>query len=173
VASTGITVRIDTAGAQRSLERLMSNVKDQRAAWEDIGFALERSVDKNFDEEGRPKWAAWNPDYAASRSAGDKIGTDSGQLRRSVSHEADAEGVTIGTNLEYAAIFQFGGKTKPHEIKARFAKVLRFLVGGQVVFRQRVMHPGSRHPARPFLKLQEEDYETMARILEEHIVEGW
>lgn len=34
--------------------------------------------------------------------------------------------------------------TQPHVIRARRRKALRFTVGGQVVFRRQVMHPGTR-----------------------------
>jgi phage gpG-like protein len=53
----------------------------------------------------------------------------------------------IGSNLIYAAIHQWGGKTKAHEIRARHAKALRF--NGR--FFKSVKHPGSEIPARPFL----------------------
>jgi hypothetical protein len=55
--------------------------------------------------------------------------------------------VTVGSDLEYAAMVNDG--TKPHVIRPKNAKVLRFNVGGQVVFARVVNHPGTR--ARPFL----------------------
>jgi hypothetical protein len=55
--------------------------------------------------------------------------------------------VTVGSDLEYAALVNDG--TRPHVIRPRNAKVLRFTVGGQVVFARVVNHPGTK--ARPFL----------------------
>lgn len=55
--------------------------------------------------------------------------------------------VTVGSDLEYAAFVNDG--TKPHIIRPRRAKVLRFNVGGQTVFARVVNHPGTK--ARPFL----------------------
>ena len=55
--------------------------------------------------------------------------------------------VTVGSDLEYAAMVNDG--TRPHVIRPRNAKVLRFTVGGQVVFARVVNHPGTK--ARPFL----------------------
>jgi hypothetical protein len=40
--------------------------------------------------------------------------------------------------------------TRPHIIRARRKKVLKFRVGGQVIYRPLVHHPGTR--ARPFLE---------------------
>lgn len=50
--------------------------------------------------------------------------------------------VTVGSDLEYAAAVNDG--TRPHVIRPRRAKVLRFSVGGQVVFARLVNHPGTK-----------------------------
>lgn len=49
---------------------------------------------------------------------------------------------------KYAAYVEEG--TRPHEIRARRARVLAFQVGGQTVYRARVMHPGTK--PRPFMR---------------------
>lgn len=46
-----------------------------------------------------------------------------------------------GKGVRYA-IYEHDG-TAPHEIRARRRKALRFMINGQVVFRQRVWHPGT------------------------------
>jgi hypothetical protein len=58
-----------------------------------------------------------------------------------------AEGFVVGLSagglrVEYAGHIEFG--TRPHVIRARKAKALRFTVGGQDVFRRQVRHPGTR-----------------------------
>ena len=50
-----------------------------------------------------------------------------------------------GPGARYALFIEAG--SKPHEIKARRAKFLRFEQNGQIVFRKRVFHPGTK-PAR-------------------------
>jgi len=50
-----------------------------------------------------------------------------------------------GRQARYAQYIESG--SKPHEIKARRAKLLRFEQNGTVVFRKRVYHPGTK-PAR-------------------------
>lgn len=40
--------------------------------------------------------------------------------------------------------------TSPHIITAKHAKALRFVVGGEVIFRQSVSHPGTK--PRPFMR---------------------
>lgn len=57
-------------------------------------------------------------------------------------------GGSVSANTHYALYVHEG--TRPHVIRPRRAKALRFVVGGRVVFAQRVNHPGTR--ARPFLR---------------------
>lgn len=54
---------------------------------------------------------------------------------------------TIVFDVDYAAFVNDG--TAPHIIRPRNARVLRFVVGGQVVYARVVHHPGTR--ANPFL----------------------
>lgn len=66
--------------------------------------------------------------------------------------------ITRGDRSTWAVFVKAGGKDAPyaqfieagsraHEIKARRARFLRFEQAGEVVFRKRVFHPGTR-PAR-------------------------
>jgi len=57
-----------------------------------------------------------------------------------------------GGDLKYAAIQEYGGVTAPHDILPERAKALAFLVGGEQVFAKVVHHPGSRIPARSYLR---------------------
>lgn len=79
-----------------------------------------------------------------------------GRLRDSIvaSVTATPRGVMarVGTDLPYAAIQEFGGETLPHEIRARKAQALAFLLGGNRVFVRSVQHPGSHLPERSFLR---------------------
>jgi len=82
-----------------------------------------------------------------------KLGVRSGRLRASLrATPAIVTGQTvsssIGSNVKYMGIHEFGGQTKPHLIKASGGKSLRFVLGGRVVFAKSVKHPGSKIPAR-------------------------
>lgn len=75
-----------------------------------------------------------------------------GRLRSSIRAEAPAifsvgGRVKVGSDLEYAGFVNDG--TAPHIIRPQRAQVLRFNVGGRVVYAKVVNHPGTR--ARPFL----------------------
>lgn len=75
------------------------------------------------------------------------VPVDTGRLRASI--RADPPRIfslrgslTVGSDLEYAAAVNDG--SRPHVIRPRRAQVLRFRVGGQVVFAKVVNHPGTR-----------------------------
>jgi Bacteriophage HK97-gp10, putative tail-component len=95
---------------------------------------------------------------------------DTGRLRASITPDirSPTEGF-VGTNVEYAAAVEYG--SRPHEIRPRNGKALKFSVGGtkggyvstktgkkrwqkgkegNAVFAKKVNHPGTK--AQPFLE---------------------
>jgi phage gpG-like protein len=88
--------------------------------------------------------------------SGQVLRVRTGTLRRSITHriggnQEKIEGV-VGTNLIYAGIHEFGGKTKPHVIEAKKAQALHFTRNGKSVFAKRVFHTGSTMPERSYLR---------------------
>lgn len=74
---------------------------------------------------------------------------------KKVTEESDGSvGGQIGPQgVPYAAIHEFGGQTPARRIEPRKAGgVLAFQAGGQTVFARFVNHPGSKIPARPYLR---------------------
>lgn len=68
----------------------------------------------------------------------------------------DSRGYVFGEigseGVPYAAIHEYGGTTRPHDIFPRSPnKALRFMFGGKETFARIVHHPGSKIPARPYL----------------------
>lgn len=59
---------------------------------------------------------------------------------------------SIGSNVKYAAIHEFGGRTPARVIKAKSGKALKFTVGGKIFLRKSVKHPGSVMPERAFIR---------------------
>ncbi len=133
-----------------------------------VAGIMARAVEDNFAQEGRPKWkdlaASTKLSYQMSGNAwkaakagqagkmqpfGGRILQRSGQLAASIQTSFGNNTAVVGTNKVYAAIQQFGGRTRPHIIRPKNKRALSF--GGIVV--RSVNHPGSNIPARPFLKL--------------------
>ena len=75
-----------------------------------------------------------------------------GRLRRSITPRVkdrqDSISGIVGTNVVYARIHEFGGHTRPHDIRPRNARALFF--NGR--FAMVVHHPGSNFPERSFLR---------------------
>jgi len=77
---------------------------------------------------------------------------DTGRLRASIKSKRSRfftlrPKVTVYSNVAYAGFVNDG--TRPHIIRPRRAKALRFRVGGRIVYARVVNHPGTK--ARPFL----------------------
>lgn len=118
-----------------------------------------------------------------NKLSGQVLKRRSGRLSRSihanpVEISAGAMSVQVGTNVEYARIHELGGQTKPHLIKAR-GRSLRWVDSGGFTFsaktgkvtdgfiyRKEVHHPGSKIPARPYLRpaLEEKRQAIVERI---------
>lgn len=77
----------------------------------------------------------------------------SGQLHKSQSIKVGGSSFMPALIVEYKApqANYTDEGTRPHEIVAKRAKVLRFKVGGKVIYRKRVSHPGNK-PTRWFRK---------------------
>lgn len=74
-----------------------------------------------------------------------------GNLKRSISMRQGLRGrvqyVEVGANTKYAYDVHEG--TRRHTITARTGRLMRFNVGGRIVYARKVTHPGSR--PKPYL----------------------
>lgn len=111
-----------------------------RDATNDFGNAAIRSIREDYLTGPRPG----------------KLGVRTGRLRSSIRFKVNEDDggltVKIGTDVPYAAIHEFGGRTKPHEIRPKRKTFLAFQKDGKWVYtRKPINHPGSKIPARPFI----------------------
>lgn len=154
----------------QALRQLVASLDDRHELMGVLAGTMHRAIEDNFAEGGRPdKWVELAASTQASRRAAGtwpgQILVRSGQLAASIQAEWDQDHAAVGTNKAYAAIQQFGGQTRPHVIKPRFKRALKF---GGVIVRQ-VNHPGSKIPARPFLTLTPDDEQAMLSDAEEFV----
>ncbi|HDR1900400.1 phage virion morphogenesis protein [Pasteurella multocida] len=146
-----IEVEINNKRVLTTLNHIVKHVKNRRPLMRAIAGTMKTAVDMNFSQGGRPSWLP-----VKHRPGGTPL-NDSGLLKNSIQQYSDNDGATVGTNLVYAPIHQFGGKTKPHVIKPVFKKALAF----NGIVRKSVYHPGSDIPARPFLRLTVQDEQNI------------
>lgn len=145
-----------SAPLTRALNRLVRAGHSPRPMLKAMGEYLVRSTQDRFDAQESPEGQAWQPvqgsRWAVKRIL--KILTESSRLRDSIIYRAGSTTLEWGTNVIYAAIHQFGGKTSPSIIKAKRAKAL-YIPG--IGPRKSVKHPGSVIPARPFVGISATD----------------
>lgn len=157
-----IDIKIDRSSVMQTLERLEQAVTHRAPVMRAIAEVMADAVEENFAREGRPAWQGLKPN---PRRDGGKILQDSGRLAASIVPSSDNNNAAVGTNVKYAAIHQFGGQTRPHEIRPRNAKALKF--GGR--YAKKVNHPGSNIPARPFLVLADQDITEIEATMNDYL----
>lgn len=167
------TVRV-TVNATPVLQRLQTfsqRLDAMRPLLEDVKGRLMFSVNQNFVSGGRPH--PWTPLAASTlanrRGTSARILRDTGRLQNSISGRIEATSVVVGTNVVYARVHQEGATIRMPELRPRRAKALRFVVGSQVVFAQRVKAHSVRIPARPYLLLQDSDRAYMTTAIGRHL----
>lgn len=74
------------------------------------------------------------------------VGVRTGALKRAIYSKQGVRGrvqyVQVGADLPYARDHHEG--TRPHRIGSDTGRIMRFNVGGKVVYARRVIHPGTR-----------------------------
>ena len=138
--SESIEIKLDNKEVESRLLDLAQRSENLRPLMKNIAGIFVYSTEENFKNEGRPdKWTELSESTIKQRTKNKQwpgmILQISGQLASSVNTYYDNDSAVIGSNLEYAAIHQLGGqagRNKSVEI-----------------------------PARPYLKLTDEDFEEI------------
>lgn len=139
---TGVSIKVDSRAVHDALNRLTHNVSDLRPAMDSIGSAVRDMIDLGFRAESDPYGNRWAPLSEVTQerrrsgrgSGSNKILRDTGVLANSMTYQAAANSVEIGTGVEYAVTHQFGSS------KGEFGRTSR---GAPI--------PWGDIPARPFL----------------------
>lgn len=163
----GIRIDVDDAQVRRALQRLREHTRDLEPALDAVGRRLMTSIDQRFRSGTAPDGSPWRP---LRYRQGQPL-VDSGRLRQSITRRVFSDAVEVGTNVVYAAIHQFGGRTPPRTIRPRTKQALYWPGARHPV--KSVRHPGSVIPARPFLGVSRGDEAAITRILQAHIEAAW
>ncbi len=148
----GIDIKIDAKEVSHLVKGMAERMGNAKPAMEIIGETVFSSIQRNFEEGGRPdSWAYLRPKTITAREKKMKwpgqilvIKGVGGGLLGSISYDAEPNRVTISANKEYAAIHHFGGQA------------------------------GRNHaatiPARPYMLVQDEDWPEITMALNEFIM---
>jgi phage virion morphogenesis protein len=143
-----IEIKIDNQEVERRLQEIAKKSSNLRPLMKNIAGIFASATEDNFAEEGRPdKWVDLSEVTKKQRK---KIGKYpgqilqvTGQLASSVNTYYDDDSAVIGSNLAYAAIHQLGGQAGKNK---------------KVTI-----------PARPYLKLTDDDLEEIMESVEKYI----
>ena len=135
-----IEIKIDNKEVLTRLHELASRGENLRPLMKNIAGIMSTATEDNFKDEGRPeKWVDLSETTKKQRQ---KIGKYpgqilqvSGQLASSISTAYDDNSAVIGSNLAYAAIHQLGGQAGKNK--------------------------KTTIPARPYLKLTDDNFEEI------------
>lgn len=166
-----VTTEIDDKKVKITLNHIKDASKDMKRPFRIIAQEMRESVRENFEVGGRFSKAGsvigGTSKWAKGKFGGSLIRT--GNLRDSITSKSDENGAQVGTNLKYAAIHNFGGKIKEHDVVARNGRALKFVVSGKTLFRKKAHIPTMDIPARPFMVVQPEDIEGFKETILEHL----
>lgn len=109
-----ITAQVDDAQVRIGLGELRAGVTDVRPLLNIAGEVMRGSIARTFRDEGSPA-GSW-PKLALSTlkrkgyTTGHKLLILSGRLFKSITYVVAGNSLTIGTNVVYAAVHQFGSR---------------------------------------------------------------
>jgi len=156
------TVKVDPQSpGLRLVEEMANKMKNLRPLMAKIATLMLSIVRRNFQVGGRPAWPA-RRDTQKHR-----LLWKTGRLIGSLHQEADATHAEVFTNVEYAAVHQFGHSFPPREIRPVRKRAL-FWPGAEHPVKK-VNWPGAKVPARPFMVIPDEEMPTLEEVAKEYL----
>jgi phage virion morphogenesis protein len=153
---TGVSIRVAVDGSEESLRVLRDIARradEPRGLWDAIGASLVASTQDRFERGESPDGNPWPASIRVLLAGGQTL-INTQRLMKSVTHIADDQGVSVGTNAIYAAVHQLGAVIVPVN-----AARLHFSIGGRHLSVKKVTIP-----ARPFLGIDEDDETEIINI---------
>lgn len=142
-----IEIKIYNKKVEKALLEIAQKTSNLRPLMKNIAGIMADSTEENFKVEGRPKWKDLSEKTKTARKKTGhypgQILQVSGQLALSVTTQYDDISVVIGSNKVYAAIHQLGGQAGKNK--------------------------KTTIPARPYLKLTDDDFDEIISIVEKYL----
>ncbi len=164
-----IKIKIDDNDISEGLRRLQKLSGDTNSLMGQFAGMMATDTANAFNRQEDPatgeKWMPLSPSYRALRiqnNKGESILDYDGGLRNSIKPTHGDDFAMVSTNKPYAAIHQFGGKTRPHVIRPKEKKALSI---PRIGVRKSVNHPGSVIPARPYFGVSDWQLSRMRDII--------
>lgn len=147
MADNAFEIEVDNRQVKKLLDDLSKRLGNLRPVMSEIAGIMHDAVEENFEKQGRPRWKPLKPSTIEARKKKGywpgKILQQSGMLKSSITPRFDAISARVSTNMEYAAIHQFGGLAgRGHKVSI---------------------------PARPFLKITKDDLSEIKETLRRYL----
>lgn len=154
----GVTITLDDTEFSRWLQRTIGSLSNPTDALREIGEVLVQSTQARFGTKKAPDgsgWAANSPVTIAIKGHGSQLRGKSKALGDLIHYELDGtKAVEIGSNMEYAAVQQFG-QPKGASGSWRGAPI-----------------PWGDIPQRPFVGVSQEDEDRITEIMADYLMPG-
>lgn len=193
-----VTIKLNDSGVRAALEKLRMGLPlggSMLPAMQNMGRVLKTGAQLRFRSTSRPDGAAWEKSFRAKHEGGQTLSL-SRRLRNSITYTATGSSATVGTNVVYAAIHQFGGTVRaknaqflsiPVTPAARAAGSPRNMAGlhvaqtlkGQFILvndkgvTQFLLRKQVTIPARPFLGVSAGDRVELIGVAERFLQGRW
>lgn len=110
-----ITLEINDADIAFALSQMAAALSDPSPVMNEIGMFLVASTEERFDETKAPDGSTWARRsettlavYERQKAKFGPVLHKSGTLRQSIFHSYGPDEVTVGSNVLYSAVMQFG-----------------------------------------------------------------
>lgn len=147
MSDKSIEIKLDNKNVEDALLEIAQKTSNLRPMMKNIAGIMAASTEENFKEEGRPKWQELSEKTKTARKKTGhypgQILQVSGQLALSITTQYDDTSAVIGSNRVYAAIQQLGGQAGKNK-KVTIS-------------------------ARPYLKLDDEDYQAFFKKITRYL----
>lgn len=137
-----LEIKVNSQVLVEVLEQVSQRTAQRQPLMRKLAGTMHSAVSQNFEAGGRPRWLGLKYRQGTPLN-------DTGLLKNSIQMVSDNQSAIVGTNKKYAGLHQFGGTIRP-KIKG----FLAFQVEGKWVFTKKPITV----PARPFLRLTEQDH---------------
>ena len=180
MSGIGITIDADAQSAlMQTLNHLAAFDQQKPELFDAIGHSIVSNIRSRW-VKGEGLEGKWRISGRVKRQGGTTL-RDTSRLMNSITHNVTADGVEIGTNVEYGPIHHLGGEI---HYAARMRRMYfrqdqrTGLVGNKFVskarsnFMQEVMGKAYKvnMPRRPWLGLTESDELEVLGIIQEHLI---
>lgn len=109
-----VTIKLTDSGVRAALEKLRLGLPlggSMLPAMQNMGRVLKTGAQLRFRSTSGPDGAAWEKSFRAKHGGGQTLSLTR-RLRNSITYTATGSSATVGTNVVYAAIHQFGGTVR-------------------------------------------------------------